>query len=78
MASPVAVTTGRPQYCVVADLRGDDLLLHARQQLLAFGQCQTQVGDILKTTRSVELHDVDTDRLTIDSASNQLQNQPHP
>jgi hypothetical protein len=51
MASPVAGTTDRPQYGVVADLRSDDLLLNERQQLLPFDKCQTQVGDILETIR---------------------------
>jgi hypothetical protein len=31
MASPVAGTTGRPQYRVVADLRRNDLLLNEHQ-----------------------------------------------
>jgi hypothetical protein len=63
---------------VVAELRGDDLLLNARKQLLSFGQCQTQVGDILKTIGPVELLDVDSGLLTIDPGSNQPQNPPHP
>jgi hypothetical protein len=33
------------------DLRGDNLLLNPRQQLLCFGQRHTQVGDIARTVR---------------------------
>jgi hypothetical protein len=45
-----------------AGLRRDDLPLDERPQLLRFGKCQTQVGDILKTIGSIELHDVHADR----------------
>src|ERR1700749_3565799 len=77
MASPVAATTGRTQYGVVAGLRRDGLLLDERQQLLRFGKCQTQVGDLLKTIGSIELDDVHADRWVIDPGSNQPQNPPH-
>ena len=78
MASPIAGTTGRPQHRVVADLRGDDLLLNERQQLLPFGQCQTQVGDIAETIGPIELHDVHADRWAIDPGSSQPRYTPHP
>jgi hypothetical protein len=71
MAPPVAGTAVRPPHRVAVDLRADDLLLDPRQRLLPFGQCQTQVGDIIKTIASVELHDVEADRLTIDPGSSQ-------
>jgi len=57
MAPAIAGTIGRPQHRVVADLRGDDLLLNERQQRLPFVQGQTQVGGILKTVGSMELHE---------------------
>jgi hypothetical protein len=63
---------------VVVGLRGDDLLLNTRQKLLRFGQRQTQVGDITKTIRPADLHDVETLGLTIDPRSNQPQSPPHP
>ena len=36
-----------------------------RQQLLRFGQRQTQVGEIAKTIRPADLHNVETSGLTI-------------
>jgi hypothetical protein len=39
-------------------LRGDDLPLHASQELLALGQGQTQAGQIGEVVRPGDLHDV--------------------
>jgi hypothetical protein len=78
MAPPAAGTAVRPQHRVVVGLRGDDLLLNLRQQLLPLGQCQTELGDIDKTIGPDELHDVDAQGLTVDPSSNQPQNSPHP
>ena len=63
---------------MLVGLRGDDLLLNTRQKLLRFGQRQTQMADIAKTIRSVDLHDVGTARLTIDIRFDQPQNPSHP
>jgi hypothetical protein len=78
MAPSDAGTAVRPQHRVVVGLRGDDLLLNLRQQMLPLGQCQTQLGDIHKTIRPDQLHDVYAQRLTVDPSSNQPQNPPHP
>jgi len=63
---------------VLVGLRGDDSLLNTRQKLLRFGQRQTQMADIAKTIRPVDLHDVGTARLTIDTRFDQPQNPSHP
>ena len=63
---------------MLVGLRGDDLLLNTRQKLLRFGKCQTQMADIAKTIRPVDLHDVGTARLTIDTRFDQPQNPSHP
>jgi hypothetical protein len=78
MAPPAAGTALRPQHRVVVGLRGDNLLLNFRQQMLPLGQCQTQLGDIDKTIGPDELHDVDAQGLTVSLSPNQPQNPPHP
>jgi hypothetical protein len=60
------------------DLRGDNLLLNLRQQLLCFGQRHTQVGDIAKTVRPADRHHVETPGLTINPWPNQTQHPFHP
>jgi len=77
MAPPATGTAIRPQHREVVGLRGDDLLLNLCQQLLPFGERQTQRGDIVKAIGPVESHEVETWRLTIDLSSNQPQNPPH-
>jgi hypothetical protein len=77
-ASPAAGPAIRPKPPVLVGLRGDDLLLNTRQKLLRFGQRQTQMADIAKTIRPVDLHDVGTARLTIDTRFDQPQNPSHP
>jgi hypothetical protein len=39
---------------VAVCLRANDLLLNSRQQQLRFGQRQTQIGDLTKTTRPAD------------------------
>lgn len=43
---------------MVPDLGGDDFLLKPCQQLLRFGQGQTQIGDVAEIIGSADLHDV--------------------
>jgi hypothetical protein len=79
MASPAAGLAVRPKHRLVVGLRGSNILLNARQQLLRFGQRQTQVGEIAKTIRPTDLHNVETSGLTIvDPGSNQSQHPFHP
>jgi hypothetical protein len=78
MASPAAGLAVRPQDRVIVSLCGNDILLNSRQQLLRFGQRQTQVGEIAKTIRSADLHHVETSGLTIDPRSDQPQHPFHP
>jgi hypothetical protein len=56
---------------VVVGLRRNDLLLNLRQQQLRFGQRQTQIGDLTKTIRPADRHQVETSRLTINPGPNQ-------
>jgi hypothetical protein len=51
-------------------------MLNPCQRLRPFVQRQTQVGDILETIGTVELHDAGTERLTIDPGSNQSKSPP--
>jgi hypothetical protein len=44
MASPIAGLAVRPKHRLVVGLRGNNILLSARQQLLRFGQRQTQIA----------------------------------
>jgi hypothetical protein len=78
MTIPAAGPAVRPKHRVIVGLRGNDTLLNARQQLLRFGQRQTQAGDIAKTTRPADLHHVETSGLTINPRSNQSQHPFHP
>ena len=58
-------------------LIGDNLLLNLHQQLLCFGQRDTQVGNITKTIRPTDRHHVDTPGLTINPRPNQTQRPFH-
>jgi hypothetical protein len=58
---------------VLAGLRGNERLLKLSQQLFRLGQRQTQVGDITKTIRPVDLHHVETSRPTVNLRPNQTQ-----
>src|SRR6266567_8661198 len=78
MASPAAESAIRSQNPVGVCLCGGDLLLKTRQKLLRLGQSQTQIGDIAKTIRPVDLHYVGTAGLAIHPRSNQPQNPSHP
>jgi hypothetical protein len=59
-------------------LRGDNLLLNLHQQLLRFGQRQSQVRDITKTIKPADRHHVETPGLTIDPRPNQTHYPFHP
>jgi hypothetical protein len=59
-------------------LIGDNLLLDLHQQLLRFGQRDTQVGNITKTIRSADRHHLETPGLTINPHPNQTQRPVHP
>ena len=59
-------------------LLGDHLLLNSHQQLLRFGQRDTQVGNITETIRPADRHHVETPGLTIDPHPNQAQCPFHP
>ena len=50
---------------MLASLRRNDLLLDLHQQLLRFGQRQTQGCDVTKTIRPADRHHLATSRLTI-------------
>jgi hypothetical protein len=67
----------RPSKSVAPGLRGNDLLLEARQQQRPFGQGQPQVGDITEIIRSVDLHDVDGLVLTVSRDFHQPHNPRH-
>jgi hypothetical protein len=63
---------------MVVGLRGYDLLLNTRQQLLGFGQRQTQLPDLAQTIRPVDRHHVGTPGAAIDPRSDQPQHPIHP
>ena len=68
----------RPSKGMAPGLRGNDLLLQARQQQLPFGQGQTQVGDLTEIIRSVDRHDVNGLVLTVSREFHQPHNPSHP
>ena len=74
LATALAV---RPSNGVALGLRGNDLLLEARQQELPLGQGQTQVGDITEIIGSVDLHDVRGLLLTVSAGVHQPHNPSH-
>jgi hypothetical protein len=59
-------------------LIGDNLPLNLHQQLLCFGQRDTQVGNITKTIRPANRHHVEAPGLTINPHPNQTQRPFHP
>jgi hypothetical protein len=67
-----------PKHRLVAGLRGNDFLLNLHQQLLGFGQRQTQVGDVANTIRPVDRHHVETSRLTVNPRPDQTQRPFYP
>jgi hypothetical protein len=62
---------------VVPRLRGRDLPLYIRQQLLRLGQGQSQTGDIAKAIRSADLHEVRAWTLALGAGFHQPQNPSH-
>src|SRR3954466_6304493 len=62
---------------VVSGLRGNDLLLQARQQQLPFSQGQPQIGDLNKIIGPVDRHDVDGLFLTLGPGFHQPHNPSH-
>lgn len=73
-------TTGSaswPLNRVVPGLGGNDLLLEACQYPLSVGHGQTQIGDIVKTIRSVDRHDVGKRLVTISPDLHQPHNPSH-
>ena len=55
----------------------DDFLLDQSHKLLALRQGQTQIRDVAKITRAVDLHHVDASARPIDTSFHQAQNPPH-
>jgi len=76
-ARAATVWAGRPPIGMLPGLRGDDLSLNARQQLLRFDQGQSQVGDIDKIVRPSDLHDVRARPLDLSPGFHQPQNPSH-
>src|SRR5271165_4264401 len=62
---------------VAPGLGGNDLLLEACQYLLPVGHGQTQIGDIVKTIRSVDRHDVGKRLVTVSPDLHQPHNPSH-
>jgi hypothetical protein len=58
-------------------LRGDDLLLHASQELLALGQGQTQAGQIGQIVGPGDLHDLGAVFFARSSDAHQLHDPGH-
>ncbi|MFL5281391.1 MAG: hypothetical protein ACJ8AW_10430 [Rhodopila sp.] len=78
MANDATASAIRPSKGMAPGLRGNDLLLEARQQQLSFGQGQPQVGDFTEIIRSVDRHDVDGVALTVSREFHQPHNPSHP
>jgi hypothetical protein len=74
---PTTRSAIRPEHRVGVDLRGNNLLLNLRQQLLCFGQRHTQVGDITKTVRPADRQHIETPGVTINPWPNQTQHPFH-
>src|SRR5215217_2059410 len=62
---------------VVPGLRGNDLLLEARQQQFPFGQGQPQIGYVNEVVGSVDRHDINRLLLTTSLSFHQPQNPNH-
>ena len=65
----------RPPDRVLPRLRGGDLALNPREQLLRFREGQSQIGDIAEVIRLADLHDVHAGALV--PGCRQLQNPLH-
>ena len=63
---------------MAVDLPGNHRSLNARQNLLRFGQGQTQVRDIAKTFRPADLYQVGAQAAVIIAGRNQPQHPSHP
>ena len=72
-----AARTIRPENGVGSGLSGYDFLLEGRQQLLRFGQSQTQIGDIPEIIGAIDLHDVRGLPLALGAGFHQPQNPAH-
>jgi hypothetical protein len=72
-----AARTIRPENGVSSGLSGYDFLLEGRQQLLRFGQSQTQIGDIPEIIGAIDLHDVRGPPLALGAGFHQPQNPAH-
>jgi hypothetical protein len=60
----IAAGANRPPDRVLPRLRGGDLALNPREQLLRFREGQSQIGDIAEIIRLADLHDVHARTLT--------------
>ena len=76
-ANTIAARAIWPPDDVVPRLRGHDFPLHTCQQLLRLGQGQPQMGDIAKSIRPADLHEVRTSILTLGTGLHQPQNPCH-
>src|SRR3954470_23882462 len=77
MANSATASASRPSKGVAPGLRGNDLLVEARQQPLPFGQGQPQAGDLTEIIRSVDRHDVNRLVLTVSREFHQPHNPRH-
>jgi len=77
MANTVTARAFRPPNGMAPSLRSDDLPLNARQQLLRFGQGQTQVGDVNEIIGPTDLQDVRARPLALSPDLHQPQNPGH-
>jgi hypothetical protein len=68
--NPVWLPAVRPNRRRGGGLIGDNLVLNLHQQLLRFGQRQTQVGDVAKTIRPGDRHHLVTPGSTINPQPN--------
>jgi hypothetical protein len=78
VASSAAGPATRPQLPTAVDLPGNDRSLNARQQLLRFGQGQTQVRDIAKTFRPTDFYQISAQAARVILGRNQPQHPSHP
>jgi hypothetical protein len=58
LANPIAAGANRPPDRVLPRLRGGDLALNPREQLLRFRERRSQIGDIAEVIWLADLHDV--------------------
>src|SRR4051794_35751674 len=73
VANSATASASRPSKGVAPGLRGNGLLLQARQQPLPFGQGQPQAGDLTEIIRSVDRQDVNRLVLTVSREFHQPQ-----